>query len=306
MSTPGAGSHALLRSPPTGATERCGNFANCGTLVSRRTAAGMCGACRGPVYCTPDCQRAHWHEGHKIECKEIRRERTMAASTAPMITGAVPPFTRTLAGARSGDALAQYNVAISYETGTGVAQSFSSAFEWFTRCAAQADPPREVWAPLGDCYRLGRGVAKDEVEAVRLYRVGAEAGDAAAQLILAFCCEGGVGVSVPDVDAAFTLYMAAAAQDQPVAIVSLGACYYEGRGVARDALRALSLWQRVLTHPRASPSAIAAAARSFGLVHLKGDAGVPRDAELGTRYLRQAAAAGDETAARVLRQLGLA
>lgn len=136
-------------------------------------------------------------------------------------------------------------------------------------------------------------------EAVRLYRVGAEAGDDYAMFRLARCLETGLGVSAPDVDAAFVLYTAAAARGYPAAIHNLGACYAAGRGVARDLPRAVTLWQRVLAHPQASQSDVAIAAGSLGVSLM------PGDPVRGVLFLRRAAAAGNESAARCLRDLGL-
>ncbi len=47
---------------------RCGNFGgDCeGALPLKQ-----CGGCRAVRYCGPDCQRGHWREGHKAECKEL-------------------------------------------------------------------------------------------------------------------------------------------------------------------------------------------------------------------------------------------
>ena len=290
--------------PPTGGTQRCGNFAACGVLVAATDGAGMCGGCRNTVYCSAACQKADWNE-HKASCKEIQRQRAKAASAVPKLVGALPPFAPTLAAARAGDAVAQILVAVAYTTGTGVSQSWSSAFEWLTRCAAQPSPPREVWSRLGACYEYGRGVAKDEAEAVRLYRLGAAADDTRARCDLAYCLEQAIGVPAPDFAAAFELYTAASAQDDPGAILNLGMCYHKGRGVACDTPRAIALYKRVLTHPRAAPSAMAAAAFHLGVGYWNGDDGVPSDAKLSARYMRQAAALGDESAARFVRELGL-
>ncbi len=51
---------------------RCGSFAeHCeGALPLKQ-----CGGCRAVRYCGADCQRAHWREGHKGECKEFARLR---------------------------------------------------------------------------------------------------------------------------------------------------------------------------------------------------------------------------------------
>ena len=181
-------------------------------------------------------------------CKLTQRQNAKATATEEA-SGSAPPFARTLAAARDGDAFAQYSLGMLYLVGTGVAQSYSSAFAWFKKCAGHPAPPCEVWAALGDRYRTGLGVAEDAAEAVSLYRVGVAAGEAHAQFGLAVCLEGGIGVPQPDFVEAFALYTAAAAQDDAAAILNLGVCYFRGRGVARDAQRAFALFQRAAAHP---------------------------------------------------------
>ncbi len=45
---------------------RCGNFAGeCESVLPLK----QCGGCRTVRYCGADCQRAHWREGHRVECK---------------------------------------------------------------------------------------------------------------------------------------------------------------------------------------------------------------------------------------------
>ena len=55
----------------------------------------QCSACMTVVYCTPDCQRAHWPI-HKVECQKRRRARelAMADQTMPISTPAPPPTTQ--------------------------------------------------------------------------------------------------------------------------------------------------------------------------------------------------------------------
>ena len=291
--------------PTTSGTERCANFRACGSTVAGGPGTGLCAACRDVAYCSKACQAAHW-PAHKVRCKEIRNFKKAAAAARMTVDYALPPFAPTLASAEAGDAVAQYDVAMAYASGTGVAHSWPSAFVWFKRCVAQPSPPIGVWAALGECYEYGSGAAVDEVEAVRLYRVGAALSNAHAQFVLAGCLQRGVGVTTPDRGGAFELFAAAAAQDYPQALLRLGHCYANGAGVARDVSRAVSLWTRALTLPRCSPALAGEAAYVLGAVYWNGDDGVPRDAELAARYWRQAAALGDEPAARLLRRLGIA
>ncbi len=47
---------------------RCGNF---GCEGEWALPLKQCGGCRAVRYCGADCQRAHWREGHKAECKAL-------------------------------------------------------------------------------------------------------------------------------------------------------------------------------------------------------------------------------------------
>ena len=291
--------------PPTSGTERCTNFDACGKTVVGGPGSGLCAGCRSVAYCSRECQAADW-AAHKVLCKEIRNALKAMAAAPASISFALPPFAPTLAAAEAGDAGAQYDVAMAYASGTGVAHSWPSAYAWLKRCAAQPSPPVDVWVGLGDCYKFGNGVAVDEVEAVRLYRVGAALGNADAQYALAQCLLRGVGVPTPDRERAFALFTAAAAQEDPNALYELGYCYSTGAGVALDMPRAVSLWKRALAHPGCSSDVAGFVAYNLGSVYWNGVDGVPRDRELAARYWRQAAALGYSSAARELRDRGLA
>ena len=54
---------------------------------------------------------------------------------------------------------------------------------------------------LGDCYSIGKGVAKDEVEAVKWYLKAAEQGSIRAHSILGYCYGNGKGVAKDEVEA---------------------------------------------------------------------------------------------------------
>ena len=68
---------------------------------------------------------------------------------------------------------------------------------------------------LGNCYQSGRGVLKNDVEAVKWYRKAAEQGDVSAQLCLGICYQSGTVVVKNEVEA-YKWYLLAAAQGDEV------------------------------------------------------------------------------------------
>lgn len=87
---------------------------------------------------------------------------------------------------------------------------------------------------LGRAWFLGIfGLAKDEAESARWYRMAAEQNDATAQYNLGWRYADGRGVPV-DKEEAVKWYRKAAEQNHPDAQAHLGYCYYTGTGVAQD------------------------------------------------------------------------
>lgn len=78
------------------------------------------------------------------------------------------------------------------------------------------------------------------------------------------------------------------------AAFSLGMLYEDGLGVAKDIPRALTYYRR------GAENGSQKAAFRLGLMYWLGTPDVPRDATIGRHFLEQAAAAGDEDAARYL------
>jgi len=86
---------------------------------------------------------------------------------------------------------------------------------------------------LGVMYADGRGVAKDEKQAVQWYRKAAELGYPAAMFNLGWMYENGRGVAKDDKQAV-ECYRKAAELGHPNAMVNLGVMYANGSGVAED------------------------------------------------------------------------
>ena len=86
-------------------------------------------------------------------------------------------------------------------------------------------------------YEQGKGVAKDQVEAVKWYRKAAEQNHAAAQNNLGFCYAKGEGVAKDQVEAV-KWYRKAAEQNNAMGQINLAGCYLQGRGVTEDLVEA--------------------------------------------------------------------
>ena len=88
---------------------------------------------------------------------------------------------------------------------------------------------------MGNAYNNGEGVAKDQQEAVRWFRMAAEQGDAEAQYNLGLSYANGEGVAKDQGDA--------------WAQYNLGNAYNNGEGVAKDQQEAVR-WFRMAAEQR--------------------------------------------------------
>jgi len=96
---------------------------------------------------------------------------------------------------------------------------------------------------LGSCYASGRGVPRNDQEAVRWFRLSAQRGYAPAQNRLGVCCYRGLGTPQNYAEAV-QWYRQAAAQGNASAQDNLGICYYSGRGVPQNFAEA-ARWYRL-------------------------------------------------------------
>lgn len=81
-----------------------------------------------------------------------------------------------------GSAEAQYEIAMLYKTGSGVAKSTANAFTYM-KSAAEAGFTK-AYRELGEMYHGGRGTTKDRSQAEYWYKKAVQAGDQKAQKIL--------------------------------------------------------------------------------------------------------------------------
>ncbi len=91
---------------------------------------------------------------------------------------------------------------------------------------------------LGSCYEYGKGVPKDEAEAVKWYRKAADQGYNVAQILLGFCYKNGDGVATNEVEAVKWFRKAAERGDQSGQYM-LGLSFQYGKGAASNNVEAL-------------------------------------------------------------------
>lgn len=129
---------------------------------------------------------------------------------------------------------------------------------------------------LGIAYSDGKGVAKDEREAVEWYRKAAEQGHANGQLLLGTAYSDGKGVS-KDEREAVKWWRKAAEQGECVGQFFLGKAYSAGKGVAKDEQEGVKWMRRAAEHGLAKAQAMVAVAYFLG-------EGVPKDMREATKW----------------------
>ena len=185
--------------------------------------------------------------------------------------------------AEQGDASAQNKLGLMYAIGRGVGKDDVEAVRWYRKAAEQGN----AWAQnnLGVMYANGRGVGKDDVEAVRWCRKAAEQGDAWAQNNLGVMYANGRGVGKDDVEAV-RWYRKAAEQGNAWAQNKLGVMYANGRGVGKDYREAVG-WYR-----KAAEQGNSSAQGNLGVMYANGR-GVGKDYREAVGWYRKAAEQGN-------------
>lgn len=212
-----------------------------------------------------------------------------STSSAPGYTPPAPTaFTLTPApeqavqgyrnAAEENNAVAQFNLGLSYDKGRGVAQDVAEAVKWYRKAAEQNLALAQF--ALGACYDDGRGVAEDSVEAVKWYRKAAAQNQAEAQYNLAFSYRDGRGVA-KDAREAVKWFRKAAEQSLAAAQYHLGLCYDKGEGVAKDYVEAVK-WYR-----KAAEQGYTKAQHALALCYEKGQ-GVSLDATEAIKWYAKA------------------
>ena len=186
-----------------------------------------------------------------------------------------------------GDAEAQFDLGGHLFRGDlGIAQDDAEAARWYRLAADQG--LANAQGNLGFMYRNGRGVPQDDAEAVRWYHLAADQGDANAQFDLGVMYRNGRGVPQDDAEAIRWFHLAAD-QGDAEAQFNIGVMYGNGRGVPQDDVEAVR-WYRL-----AVDQGLARAQVNLGGMYGNGR-GVPQDDAEAVRWYRLAADQGDAAA----------
>jgi len=143
-------------------------------------------------------------------------------------------------------------------------------------------------------YRDGKGVTKDDVEAMQWGHRAADAGNAEAMDFVGFAYLRGAVVERNPVIAIG--YFKAAAEQSPQAAFNLGQCYFGAQGTEQDAPKALESWKK------AAEGGHGRAAGSLAMVYLSGE-GVTLDAGQARHFAERAAELNDPSGLVVLGEM---
>jgi hypothetical protein len=179
---------------------------------------------------------------------------------------------------------------LSYAFGRGVQKDEVEAVKWYRKAADQGHA--EAQYNLGVCYKNGTGVTKDENEAVKWYRKSAEQGYASAQFDLGQCCAHCQGV-IQDHAQAVKWNRKAADQGHARAQYLIGLR-------SKDKNEAVKWYRKAADQGEAGAQYFLGVCYKLGVCPHTGQ-GVTKDEAEAAKWFRKAADQGDELA---LRELG--
>jgi TPR repeat protein len=146
------------------------------------------------------------------------------------------------AAADQGHAQSQIYLGLCFQSGRGVARDEVEALKWFRKAADQGFAIAQAF--LGGCYANGSCVAKDEVEAAKWYRKAADQGLSQAQFLLGTCYVAGRGVAKDEAEG-MQWYRKAADQGHVHALFEMGRFYADGLVVSKDEVEAYAYFNLV-------------------------------------------------------------
>ena len=195
--------------------------------------------------------------------------------------------------ARQGDSEAQNKVGNYYKKGIGVSKDDAEAVRWYRLAAEQGLALAQD--NLGWMYQNGLGVEQNYIEAVNWYCKAADQGYANAQNNMGWMYQNGLGVTQDDAEAV-RWYRLAAEQGLALAQDTLGWMYQNGLGVEQNYIEAVN-W-----YCKAADQGNANAQNNMGWMYQNG-LGVTQDDAEAVKWYRLAAEQGNTYAQNNLKKL---
>jgi TPR repeat protein len=181
--------------------------------------------------------------------------------------------------ANQGSLEAQLHLGSLYSKGEKLVKDEQKASSWFEKAAAQGDADAQYWIALR--YFEGQGVLKDPKKGLPWLQKAADAGNAPAQANLASLYEAG-GIVPKDMDKAVSWYQKAADKNYKEAQTKLATMYYLGTSIKKDSGKAFS-WST-----KAAENGDPLAQYLLGTLYAQG-AGTEKNETLAIKWLEKAA-----------------
>ena len=151
-----------------------------------------------------------------------------------------------LESANDGHIEAQIKIGDYYANGVFIKQDYQKSVLWYTRASTYGNT--EALIKLADLYREGLGTERDMKLAFDLYyRASATSDDPDALYQLALMARHGYGTSIDD-QGAFVWFKKASDQGHVKAMVNVGYCYANGRGVEKNPELAVEYYQKAVAN----------------------------------------------------------
>ncbi|RIA96752.1 hypothetical protein C1645_871848 [Glomus cerebriforme] len=184
------------------------------------------------------------------------------------------------------DDVVQYNLGQYYRHGKGVEKDEVKAFEYYKKSADQGHLNAQF--QLGHCYDYGIGTEVNKAKAFELYKIVAEKGHIIAQNNLGTLYENGEGIE-KDLEKAINWFNKAAENGNNEALYNLGRCYGLGIGVEKNIVKAFECCKI------AAEKGHDIAQNSLGILYADGE-GTEKDLEKAIYWLQKAAENGNNKA----------
>lgn len=202
-------------------------------------------------------------------------------------------FPHLKAAADAGFNRAEYEVAICYADGIGVAANLQEAFNYMYKAATGNKPYDEAYYYLGLYYFQGIGCSHNSQEAMKWWKKGSETEIGELQRVCMFYIgnlyTGDFDIKRDDVQAMYW-YKKAAELGHPTATNNVGIGYSEGWGVEQNDEEAVK-WYR-----KAAELGSLEAQYNMGMVYITGKGNTPIDKSIALEWFKKAAAQGDAAA----------